>query len=102
MKRATGTVDALGLVGPLTRCSAHKCVVFTEGPGRWRPLLLTAVSALETVSRVENACIGQQTADDDGKTAQLRCSWAGTQEIMRSQRRRESNWKLSGSLRSIG
>jgi hypothetical protein len=48
MERTTGTVDALGLVGPLTHWSAYECVVFTEGPGSWRPVLLTAVDALET------------------------------------------------------
>jgi hypothetical protein len=35
------------------------------------------------------ACVDQQTAGDDGETAQLRRSWAKTENIEQSQRRRE-------------
>lgn len=71
MQKTTGTVKALELVGPLTRWSAYECVVFTEGPGSWRPVSLIAAKALGT----QCACVDQVTTNDDGKTAQLRGFW---------------------------
>lgn len=86
--RTTGTVDVLGLVGPLTHWSAYECVVFTEGPGSWRPVLLTAVDALGTQGECTQR-VDQQTVGDDGKTARLRRSWTESQDTEQSQRQRE-------------
>lgn len=94
MERTTGMVDALGLVGPLTHWSAYECVVFTEGPGSWRPVLLTAVDA-------QGECtLRASTGNQQTMMARLLSRAVGEPKsrIQSSHSVRRSNWKLSGSL----